>query len=74
MHPIGSATPRQLAGSAPLIWGLLATIHDLDQLIDETAHRFSDPRDLVDAGTRAAIRMLLDSSLIEEFDTKEVPQ
>lgn len=69
VQPVGSTTPRQLAGSAPLIWDLLASHHDLDGLIDESAHHFSDSREVVDSGTRAAVRMLLDGSLIEEVDS-----
>lgn len=64
VQPLEAATPSQLAGSAPIIWDLLDTHPSVDALTPELQKRFNDSPELIVAGIRAAVQMLIDSALI----------
>lgn len=54
----------QLSGSAPLIWDLLDTHNTVDQVVDQLAERFSDTRETIEAGVRAALDSFIDQRLV----------
>ena len=65
VQPVGAASATQLAGSAPVIWDLLAHHESFTQLRAVVQGKFDDAPDVIAAGTKLAIDQLLDAGLIE---------
>ncbi len=54
----------QLSGSAPLIWDLLDSHHTVAQVVDQLVERFSDSREMIEAGVRAALDSFVSQELV----------
>ena len=64
VQPLTSRTPSQLAGSAPLIWDLLADNHSVEQLVAVLQGRFSDSPAVIAEGVQSALDSLIHASLV----------
>ncbi len=64
VQPLDAQVPTQLAGSAPIIWDLLAERGSVNEVLAELQRVFSDAPEVIAGGIRAAFAMFLDSGLM----------
>jgi len=64
VHALDADAPKQLSGSAPLIWDLLADNNSVDEIVALLQLRFSDPEEVIAGGVEAALDSLLHASLV----------
>lgn len=64
VQAVGTDTPTQLAGSAPLIWDLLDENPQVDQLVAMLQQRFSDAPEVIASGVELGLRSLIEAELV----------
>ena len=65
VQPLNADTPTQLAGSAPMIWDLLADRGTVDEIVAMLQQQFSDSPDVIASGVEAALNSFLDAGIAE---------
>jgi len=66
VQALDAQTPAQLAGSAPLIWDLLAEHATPEELASMLQQQFSDPPEVIASGVEAGLSSLIEASLVVE--------
>ncbi len=70
---LDSDTAVSLSGSAPLIWELLDDGATAQELIDALVERYSDEREEIEVGVRAALDSFDEEALLETSVVKRDP-